>query len=507
MVIAFFLFLTYSKYRENLILRYTVWMNRQDLRERELGFLAQEKEKYPHLFKKQITVDDNSFLSDYGIYIPGKNRFPRGFVKTLPSDFIVEEVSSSGVVHTIDWPLEKKEMETGLKSPHNEKENFSTLATLVKCGVSTIEAVEDMNKRLDGQNRQTDASRISYAGIKDKDAVTSQAISFRNIYPESVEKLISTEYFVKDIRLGKGILAKGDLQKNKFTILVRTNDLGKDGMVDIIARQVKDVQQNGFYNYYYLQRFGNPRLINFVWGIHIIKGEYRQATEHYLSYAAPRELEYFRNIREKISRLMGNWDDIVKLLDPFTTIFTTELKIVTYLRAHPTDYLGALLTVPEQILLWVYAVPSLLFNVKISTLLQHNQQVPSMLPLVLSDKQSDIDAYREELQSLGLYPLRFEHLRPFRNIFIKSRLVPTRERVEFHGFNVIKEGVVLSFSLGKGEYATTLLSHIFNLSTADGNEAENDVIDCKALLGDDGSSKTLDFFASIINQYKEKEKE
>jgi TruD family tRNA pseudouridine synthase len=491
-------------------------MERAELKKREQEFLTTEKEKYPELFERLETVDNQEFLRDYGIYIPGKDHFPKGRVKVLPSDFIVEETTSSGNLCTIDFSDDKEKGKENNTDGQNQTNglNSPTYATLVKCGISTIDAIDDMTKQLGFDPRRHD--EIGYAGIKDKEAITAQEISFRNVPADILTKIYSDEYFLKDVRPGKGMLAKGDLQKNRFTILVRTDDLDTEETAATVTNQIRQIKDHGFYNYYYLQRFGNPRLINFVWGVHIIKGEYRQAVEHYLSYAAPRELEYFRGIRRKIGSLMstGKWDEIAKILEPFPLIFLNESRMVNHLRAHPADYLGALLVVPDQVLLWVYAVPSLLFNEKIAALLERGETVPPSLPLVLSENPADTELYREQLQALGLYPLRFNYLRPFRNIYIRRRTVPTLEPVEFHAADIVPEGMLISFSLGKGEYATTFLSHIFNL-TAGNQENKNkdpknenshvNIIDCKNILEGKNMQKTLDFFAKQINKNQEKE--
>jgi len=209
---------------------------------------------------------------------------------------------------------------------------------------------------------------------------------------------------------------------------------------------------------------------------------------------------------------MGKWDEIAKILEPFPLIFLNESRMVNHLRAHPADYLGALLAVPDQVLLWVYAVPSLLFNEKIAALLECGKSVPASLPLVLSENPADTELYREQLQALDLYPLRFNYLRPFKNIYIRHRNVPTLEPVEFHATDIVPEGMLISFSLGKGEYATTFLSHIFNL-TAGNQEDKNsnnknrhvNIIDCKNILEGKNMQKTLDFFAKQINKNQEEE--
>ena len=55
----------------------------------------------------------------------------------------------------------------------------------------------------------------------------------------------------------------------------------------------------------------------------------------------------------------------------------------------------------------------------------------------------------------------------------------------------VKEGVILSFSLSKGSYATTFLTQLFQLTTGvPPKDISNDIVDTKEILGE-GSIKSL----------------
>src|SRR3989344_3880380 len=171
------------------------------------AFLEEEKVKFPNLFPENTWVDNGEILETLGIYIPGKKLLPRGFLKIMPSDFLVEEISENGAQTDIDV------VET---NPVPDEAGRMVYATLVKCGLSTLEAVEELANLL-GINKD----KIQYAGIKDKDAITSQKISIREISKEQVLSVSSPHFILKRIHTGKGVVEKGGLKGNRFSILIR----------------------------------------------------------------------------------------------------------------------------------------------------------------------------------------------------------------------------------------------------------------------------------------------
>jgi len=56
-------------------------MNRNEIKEKEIEYLAKEYKKNPLLFRKETYVDAPKFLEDFGIFIKGKGNFPLGYLK------------------------------------------------------------------------------------------------------------------------------------------------------------------------------------------------------------------------------------------------------------------------------------------------------------------------------------------------------------------------------------------------------------------------------------------
>jgi len=459
-------------------------MDRKQLKEKEIEILVNEYKKYPQLFQRKSFIEDFKFLKNFGIFIPQKEKLPLGYLKLWPQDFIVEEISKNEEIHTIEvkdfFDKKKKFLE----------EDPTIYATLVKCNLSTIEVIEDLISFL-----KINSEQIRFAGIKDKDAITSQLISFRRVKIEDLLKIDSPYFFLKNVYSGKGVLGKGELKGNEFTILIRTDDSFQKNKFLENLKNIKD----SFYNFFYLQRFGTPRLINFYWSLFILRGEYQKAILSFLCSSGQGELLYFQKLREKIKKNFGNWKEIEKILKPFPLILQNERKVVSYLKENPKDFIGALNQIPQQIQLWIYAYASWLFNKKLSFYLKRGIKPPQTMPLILSKNRNDWLFYKEFLKEDKIFSIPLKNLRPFPDIQWREREVRTKEEVKIHQGNIIEEGVILNFTLPKAAYATTFLAHLFNLIW--GLPPKNISpfsIDTKATLKKDSLEGVLNRFKDII---------
>ena len=88
-----------------------------------------------------------------------------GAVKQLPEDFVVEEVTPEGRVLELD-------ADNSIEDARGEFTHF----TLQKRNWETMRAVKEVSSRLKVSQR-----RLSFAGTKDKRALTTQRVSAYNI--------------------------------------------------------------------------------------------------------------------------------------------------------------------------------------------------------------------------------------------------------------------------------------------------------------------------------------
>src|SRR3989338_7909000 len=467
-------------------------MDRKKLKEEELKILLEENKKNHSLFERKPMVDDAHFLENIGISFPEniKKNLIAVYVKIWPQDFLVEEVSKDSHVKTVlSGDFFSKEKGFNATDP-------TLYATLVKCEMSTFEAVEEIASYLG-----TDVKKIQFAGIKDKDAITAQQISIRGDGAKKLKDLSYPYFFIKDAYSSNGAVEVGGLKGNKFTLLIRTD---KSFDKEKFKKNLRNIEENGFFNFFYSQRFGSPRFINWFWGLLILKGEYKNAITSFLCSAGQREVDYFKNLREKIRDNLGNWEKINEIIKPFPLILCNELRVIKYLRDNPSNFAGALNQIPEQTQMWIYAYASLIFNRKVSELALEGKPLPEKLPLILSKDQNDWAEYSDFLKEDGISAMPLNNLKPFQNIQWKKREIKVKEKAIVHDVKIIKEGVVLSFSLPKACYATNFLSHLFLLGSGMPPKNISDkIIDTKEVLGEGSIKDLLEKFKDISHSKKQ----
>ncbi|HSJ52465.1 MAG TPA: tRNA pseudouridine(13) synthase TruD, partial [Anaerolineae bacterium] len=149
-----------------------------------------------------------------------------GWIKEKPTDFAVEEL-----------PLYAPSGEGG-----------HTFFEIRKVGLSTFQAVRAIAQALG-----VSANRISYAGLKDAQAVTCQVLSVDGIAPEVVMAIEVAHIRIMWAERHNNKLRIGHLRGNSFTIRIR----GVDESLVARCQAILDVLgQRGVPNRYGPQRFG-----------------------------------------------------------------------------------------------------------------------------------------------------------------------------------------------------------------------------------------------------------
>jgi len=450
------------------------------------SFIKKISDSSPDILINPTLVEDAKFLRTFGIYIPDKETFPQGVIKLVPEDFIVEEIALNDSIRDISRGAPSSQETASAPFVH---------ATLVKYGMSTIDAIADIAQKLGCQ--KTD---IGYAGMKDKEAVTSQRISIRNTDSTKLRMLNSSFYFLKDFSSEKEPIRKGALKGNRFTIHIRTNQsfFSKDEVGRFMAR-LESIRKNGFWNFYYLQRFGMPRLMNVHGGLAIMNGDYERAVRDTITKSSAYENRLLSTVRKKIDSSWGDWRECIRIASDLPVLMREEIVILRFLEKDPNHWIGALQQVLDKVSLMVYSVPSLFFNEYLSSALESGIEPPREIPLLLSDDRSDVELYRPMLKSVGMHSFDGKYLRPFSIIKFMKRLVPSRDIPQIDAAIPTDCGIALSFSLEKGQYATTFLAHLFNLVSGETPSfVDKKIIDTKALLSTGSVKETLEYFKKAL---------
>lgn len=120
---------------------------------------------------------------------------------------------------------------------------------LHKVNMDTMDALNRLAIRL---RKKTDS--FSYAGTKDRRAYTSQWVSLKKIDPRVILKASETirGAYVGNFKYAKNNLKLGMLCGNQFKIALRN----VCGTTEEIEKAMISLRDNGFINYYGLQRFG-----------------------------------------------------------------------------------------------------------------------------------------------------------------------------------------------------------------------------------------------------------
>lgn len=118
--------------------------------------------------------------------------------------------------------------------------------------------------------------------------------------------------------------------------------------------------------------------------------------------------------------------------------------------------------------------------------------------MIISKDKKDWILYYDFLKEDKISSMPLKNLSPFPDIQWKKREIKTSEKAKIHKTEFIKEGVVMSFSLDKGCYATTFLSHFFQLMTGmPPKDISDKVVDIKEILGEKPIEDVIKKFESV----------
>lgn len=220
--------------------------------------------------------------------------------------------------------------------------------------------------------------RVSWAGTKDKAAVTTQLFSVRGLGPEVVpggdtdeeDGPIEGATIAVVGRAGRG-LEFGDLLGNEFEVVVR-EPTAPERATDITAELAERFGgRAGVPNYFGQQRFGSYRPVTHEVGLAILRGDWEAAAMAYLGNPSEHEPETSRAAREFVAETR-DWE---AALDRFPNRLRYERAMLHDLvetgGTEPADFRAALETFPENVQrLFVNAAQSYAFNLILSRRLE-----------------------------------------------------------------------------------------------------------------------------------------
>lgn len=212
--------------------------------------------------------------------------------------------------------------------------------------------------------------RVSWAGTKDKHAVTTQLFSVQGVDPGDLPEVDGADLEVVG-RAGRDIYF-GDLAGNEFTIRVSdvdhpenaasvTDALRDWGGVDETTTEDDDGEV-AVPNFFGQQRFGSQRPVTHEVGLAIARGDWKGAVLAYVANPNDAEREGTREARE-----IAGTEDWQAALDAYPRRLRYERTMLHTLverdASEPEDYRAALEALPSNLqALFVHAAQSYVFN-------------------------------------------------------------------------------------------------------------------------------------------------
>lgn len=382
-------------------------------------------------------------------------------LRQQPSDFRVDEV--------FDYPI----------GTHGA----FAVYRLHKIGWTTQDALDVVRRHM-GCAR----NRISYGGLKDRHAETTQVISVRGGAPDDVDlEAVRLEYLGQ----AETPFTSTHIIENQFRIVVRGLTVEQE---QVAVQALTRIRQAGVANYFDDQRFGSyvkgEGLIAEPW----IRGDYERAL--WLAFAAPSEFDRApeRQDRQRLRERWGAWAEVCAELRP-----SHRRSIVTYLRDHPTDFKGAWSRVRrDRRGLYLSALQSFLWNELLSAWLKEkcpaeqlvefglktgpvvgirslddnnaSELRPLMLPLPSARTVIEDPGVREFVERTlsrlgwGIDELRVRFPRDCYFSKESRRAVVSPRNLDWVGeddhLNPGRRQVTLAFALPRGSYATMLIKQL-----------------------------------------------
>jgi len=202
--------------------------------------------------------------------------------------------------------------------------------------------------------------RITYAGTKDKKAVTVQKMSFYDVTKEQIENAHLKDVSVRVLGRTQTPIGLGDLEGNQFKINVRNIDLSVEETRAAVEKTTAEIRNaGGVPNFFGIQRFGAKRPLTHRVGADILEGDLEKAIMRYVSEVYKDEPEDTKEVR----RFLADTRDFKSAVVKFPDHLGHEKALLSHLISRPGDFKGAFMILPKNLYtMFIHAYQSWLFN-------------------------------------------------------------------------------------------------------------------------------------------------
>lgn len=239
----------------------------------------------------------------------------RRFGKLVETKSFTDQQKTSITVRLRERSKQPKKRTT---ADSQEEVTLYTAFTLRKENLETLEAISYMAAVLGVL-----PSDFTYAGIKDKRAITYQAMVVKKISPEwlldKVSEFERRGMQISRVRPVSEPLKLGRLQGNHFDLVIR--DLkphekhGLTGLQQLVKEAVENVKNRGFVNYYGPQRFGSGSCVQADQvGLALLKEKMEASVKLFFT---PEDGEDLQNKAKRHFLLTGNAKESLALMPAY----------------------------------------------------------------------------------------------------------------------------------------------------------------------------------------------
>jgi tRNA pseudouridine13 synthase len=270
-------------------------------------------------------------------------------IKERPEDFRVEEL--------VDLSLQKE----GKYAIYRlKKENLDSLSLAQRVAF------------LLGVN----PSKVVVPALKDKKAVAIQHLSIGPLKKAPPPKIKGKGFEGELLGFSPRHLSPQDLKGNLFKVIIR--DLERRE-IELLKEALLRLKEEGFPNYFDLQRFGSWSRKKGFPGKALLKGEWEEVLRFYLVEVLLGDPERVRELKKRASSLWGDWKALKEILPS-----SNQRSVVDFLIHHPEDFKKAVNLINPRILsLWLSAYQSFLWNELLSRYLERLSQKEGLSNLYL----------------------------------------------------------------------------------------------------------------------------
>jgi tRNA pseudouridine13 synthase len=256
-----------------------------------------------------------------------------GKLRCLIEDFKVEEISKVTI---------------------GEKGNF-LIAELIKKNWETNLAIKAIAKSLGVSYK-----RISFAGTKDKRALTKQLISIYNVDANLLQNVKLNGIELKVLGRSEKPIALGNLKGNRFEITIRDIDLEYKNLKERASSINSELLTvGGIPNFFGVQRFGTRRPITGEVGRAILKGDLEKAALIYIAMPSEEEPEEVKAAREHVF----NTGDYSYGLKHYPKYLKYERAMMHELLKQRGDFKAAFRVLPLNLRqMFIHACQAIIFN-------------------------------------------------------------------------------------------------------------------------------------------------